>query len=207
MSEAVTTSVGSAEISNRAFSENNNPVDSVVAVSAAQLLVWALVATVTMLFAGFASAYLVRREGLDWVRVRLPGILWVNTGVLLASSGTIEAARRAYRQGDLRAVKRWAQSAVMLGAAFLLGQLAAWRQLATQGVYLPTNPYSSFFYMLTAVHGAHLLGGMLALSYLLWHVSRDAGDTIRASTLDGCATFWHFLDAIWICVYVLLLSF
>jgi heme/copper-type cytochrome/quinol oxidase subunit 3 len=122
MSEAVTTGGGSAEISNRVFSETCNPVDSVVTVSAAQLLVWALVATVTMLFAGFASAYLVRREGLDWVRVRLPGILWVNTGVLLASSATIEFVRRAYRHGDVEAVKRWVQSAVTLGAVFLLGQ-------------------------------------------------------------------------------------
>ena len=207
MSEAVTTGGGTTDIRNRAFSETGNPVDSAVTVSAAQLLVWALVATVTMLFAGFASAYLVRREGLDWVRVRLPGILWINTGVLLASSATIEFARRAYRHGEIEAVKRWVQSAVTLGAVFLLGQLAAWRQLAAQGVYLPTNPYSSFFYMLTAVHGAHLLGGMLALGYLLWHVSRADGDAIRASALDGCATFWHFLDAIWICLYVLLLSY
>ena len=207
MPEAMTSSADAAEMKRHLLRETATPVNSATEVSAGQLLVWALVATVAMLFAGFASAYLVRREGLDWVRVQLPSILRVNTVVLLASSAAMELARRAHRRGNVGAVKHWVQVSVALGGAFLLGQATAWRQLAAQGIYLPTNPYSSFFYMLTAMHAAHLLGGMLALSYLLWRVSRANGRAIKAPPLDGCATFWHFLDGIWICLYLLLLFY
>jgi cytochrome c oxidase subunit 3 len=207
MSEATTTSANAAETDRRLFRETDSSLQPAIQVSAGELLVWGLIATVAMLFAGFASAYLVRREGLDWVRLQLPGILRVNTVVLLASSVAIELARRAHRRGDVGAVKHWVQSGVTLSGVFLLGQLVAWRQLAAQGVFLPTNPYSSFFYMLTGMHGVHLLGGMLALGYLLWHLSRTNSGAPSASLLHGCSTFWHFLGGVWICLYVLLLFY
>jgi cytochrome c oxidase subunit 3 len=177
-----------------------------IAASKAQLTLLALLGTMGMLFAGFASAYLVRREGMDWAREQLPGSLALNTVVLLASSAALEVARRAHRVGRSRDVRRWIGAGALLGLVFLAGQLLAWSQLTARGVYLPSSAYSSFFFMLTAVHGVHLAGGILALAYLAWRVSRTRLQILGQGLLDGCVNYWHFLDVVWLLLYLLLLS-
>jgi cytochrome c oxidase subunit 3 len=159
-----------------------------------------------MLFAGFASAYLVRREGTDWIREQLPAILGFNTFVLLASSATMEASRASFRRCRSRGVMLWIAASAMLGLVFLGGQIIAWRQLVAKGVYLPSNPYSSFFYVLTAVHGVHLLGGIVALGYLGWRVVRRGPNLAGMDVLGSCATYWHFVGGVWLFLYLLLLS-
>ncbi len=170
-----------------------------------QVGLWALLATLGMLFAGFTSAYLVRRAGLDWQPIPLPTILWFNTGLLLSSSLTFEAARSAMRRRRTEALRSWLLITTFLGLAFLAGQLWAWHQLRAQGVYLPTSPHSSFFYMLTGVHGVHLLGGIFALLYALSQLGRSGWTPNGANALNLCATYWHFVDGVW--VYLFLLMF
>lgn len=172
-----------------------------------QLVVYALLATVCMLFAGFASAYLVRRAGTDWEQIPLPHILWYNSVLLLLSSATIEAARTAQRHSNFPKAKIWLGVSTALGLSFVGGQLLAWKQMADQGFFLPTSPYSSFFYMLTAVHGVHLLGGMIALTYLLFRISRAESYEINSDLMDSCATYWHFVDGIWVFLYLLMLLY
>jgi len=152
-----------------------------------ELLLLSFLATVVMLFAAFTAAYLIRRTAADWGRIALPRIFWVNTVILVASSGTIELARR-------RADRRWLFVTTVLGLLFLGGQLVGWRTMAENGVVLPTHPHSAFIYMLTAVHGLHLLGGLAVLIYV----------TLRATTVRLCATYWHFVDAVWIYLLVML---
>ena len=178
-----------------------------VVASKEQLTLLAVLATVGMLFAGFASAYLVRREAVDWAREQLPGILAFNTLVLLASSAALEAARAAHRRDRSRNVRHWVAAGALLGLVFLGAQLVAWKQLAAQGVYLPSSAYSSFFYMLTAVHGVHLAGGILALGYLLWRVSRYQRLRRPDGLFDGTVLYWHFVDGVWVFLYLLLLSY
>ena len=182
-------------------------VQSGPAVSTGQLTVLALLATVGMLFAGFASAYLVRREGSDWVRQPLPTILVFSTLVLLVSSVTIEISRSALRRGESAAGLWWAATTTVLGLAFLAAQLDAWQQLAAQGVYLQSGPYSSFFYVLTAAHGLHLGGGIVVLSYLLWRMRRAGKDRGVSEVFRNCATYWHFVGGVWVLVYLLLLLY
>jgi cytochrome c oxidase subunit 3 len=175
-------------------------------------------ASISMLFIGLTSAYAVR-QGLDpgWRGIRLPALLLVNTVILLASSFTLEKGRRA---GNANALIRWLGPTVLLGSLFLIGQLAAWRQLSDRGVYLGTNPHGAFFYVLTCLHGLHLLGGLLALSYLSLRVRLDHGSLVAADTgrqqaimaverrtrmVDVTAMYWHFMDGLW--VYLLLLLF
>ena len=205
MSETLTTSTEAPEtdalVSKEGFSDAAAPVRT------SQLTVLALLATVGMLFAGFASAYLVRREGTDWTHEQLPDILGLNTVLLLASSATLEAARSARRRGRSGILRISVAASTVLGLAFLGGQLVAWRELAARGVYLPSSPYSSFFFMLTAVHGVHLFGGILALGYLLSRVSRPQGTLGETGVFDGCATYWHFVDGIWVFLYFLLLFY
>lgn len=171
-----------------------------------QLGLWALLATLSMLFAGFTSAYLVRRAGSDWQPISMPGILWFNTGLLLSSSITLERARACMRRSRADALKRWLLATTLLGLAFLVGQLFAWRQLAAQGVYVPTSPHSSFFYMLTGVHGLHLLGGILALFYALSRVWRSPWTPAGANTLNLCTAYWHFVDGLWLYLFLLMFA-
>ncbi len=173
-----------------------------VAANSAQMGLWALLATITMLFAGFTSAYLVRRAGSDWQPILSPSVLWLNTVLLLASSMTLEIAREAMNRHHVAAFRFWHSATALLGLAFLIGQLVAWQQLAARGIYVPTNPHSSFFYMLTAVHGVHLLGGVFGLLYALqrtWHAPAVPHHSFRL-----CATYWHFVSGIWVFLFLLL---
>src|ERR1035438_701264 len=126
-----------------------------------------LLAATTMAFAAFTSAFVVRRGiSNDWVALPLPRIVWVNTGVLLASSLLLELARRSLKSGRRTAFNRYWTVGTVLGALFLLGQAFAWRQLNAAGIFVATNPSSSFFYLLTAAHGLHIVGGLSALAYV-----------------------------------------
>jgi cytochrome c oxidase subunit 3 len=161
-------------------------------------------ATVTMLFVGFTSAYLVRRASPDWRPIEPPPLLWLNTAVLLSSSVLLETARRRLRGWAPADASRWLAGAGLLGMLFLAGQVAAWRQLAGRGVFLASSPHSSFLHLLSGVHGAHLLGGLGWFASALIRLRRFAllpGE----DGLDLLATYWHFLAVVW--VYVLLLLF
>ncbi len=158
-------------------------------------------AGIIMFFMALTSSFLVRKGlGNDWIAFELPRVIWINTLVLLASSATVEIARSYLRRNDFSAVegfRRWWGVTTVLGLAFLGGQYLAWRQLAAQGVFLSTNPSSSFFYLLTALHGLHLLGGICALFYVSlrnWRRSQ-----ITQSTAAGLAAmYWHFMDGLWL---------
>jgi cytochrome c oxidase subunit 3 len=156
-----------------------------------------------MLFIGFTSAYMIRRTSLDWRPLRAPGILWANTAALAASSVALEAARKRLREWDLRGVFPWVAATGALGVLFLGGQVLAWRMLAAQGVFLATNPHSSFFYMLTGLHGLHLLGGLAWFAVVLVSVRR-MDYTPGEDGLRLFATYWHFLAALWAYLLVLL---
>lgn len=169
--------------------------------STAQLGLWLFLGAVTMLFAGFSSAYLVHRGAPTWQLIPMPKILWVNTALLLLSSATLERARAALLVGR-RLLLRWLSITSIIGLLFLAGQLLAWRQLAGLGVYLPSNPNSSFFYILTGAHGLHLAGGIAALFYLLCRARKSYGPGL-GSTFKLCAVYWHFLDGLWLYLFIL----
>jgi cytochrome c oxidase subunit 3 len=165
-----------------------------------------LLAASVMLFAAFTSAFFVRRGmSNDWVDTPVPGILWMNTGVLVASSLALELARRALRSGRRTAFNRYWTGATLLGVVFLCGQYAGWRQLNDAGIYLATNPSSSFFFLLTCVHAVHLLGGISALGYIDVQALMLRLGPGKRTAVDVSAYFWHFLDGVWIYLMVLFL--
>jgi cytochrome c oxidase subunit III len=165
---------------------------------------WMAIAGIMMLFAGFTSAMVVRRGASnDWLAIALPRVLYLNTIVLIASSVTLESARRSLAADRNDEFGRWLYLTVILGLGFVVGQLVAWRELASHGIYLSTNPSSSFFYLLTAAHGVHLLGGIAALSWLCF---QSRGLVLKLKTpvgVDVAAIYWHFMGGLWL--YVLLL--
>ncbi len=167
---------------------------------------WMALVAIVMLFAAFTSA-LVVRKGMsnDWVATTLPHILYSNTLILLASSLTLELSRRSLTTGMSDRFARWLYATGALGLAFVGGQLIAWHELASRGVYLATNPSSSFFYLLTAAHGVHLLGGIFALFYVAFRARRIARALDKRTALDVTAIYWHFMDGLWIYILVLLM--
>ncbi len=169
--------------------------------------IWVVLFAITMMFAAFTSALIVRKgSSLDWRTFKLPSILFFNTGLLLASGVTLEVSRRriAAFMGNIKSQvenpARWVYMTLFLGLLFVAGQYVAWSQLSAQGLYLATNPSSSFFYVLTATHALHVLGGLAGLSYVIRKLSKLS---LRRSTLDATARYWHFMDALWL--YLLLL--
>jgi len=165
---------------------------------------WLFLGTLTMMFIGFTSAYMVRRTSPDWAPLRAPGLLWVNTAMLLLSSGTLEAARRRLHGWNVAGVGPWLMATGALGALFVTGQLVAWRVLASRGYFVSSNPHNSFFYMLSGVHGVHLIVGLVWFAVVLTKARRLAY-TPGEDGLGMFATYWHFLTGLW--VYLLLLLF
>jgi cytochrome c oxidase subunit III len=177
--------------------------------SPARTGVWLGIAAIMMSFAAYTSAFIVRQGGAtDWQHITLPPMLYLNTLVLLASSATVERGRRLMEAdahwrtpAGSRGVT-WLRLTLGLGLLFLAGQIVAWRQLAAEGLYLSTSPTSGFFYVLTALHGLHLLGGITALAYALRRL-RAPITVPPTGVLDATAIYWHFMDGLW--VYLLLL--
>ena len=168
--------------------------------------IWVVLASITMTFAAFTSALIVRQgSAMDWQHLSLPRILYFNTLLLLASSFTLEVARRqvgGFMSGRCVVANpaRWLYVTLGLGLLFVAGQYIAWLQLRAQGLFLATNPNSSFFYVLTAAHALHVLGGLGGLTRVIRRLHRSV---LRKSTLDATSHYWHFMDALW--VYLLLL--
>jgi cytochrome c oxidase subunit 3 len=165
-----------------------------------------LLAAVVMFFAALTSAFIVRR-GLsnDWISTRMPQVLWLNTAALLASSAVLEMARRALRAGRRENFNRLWIAGSALGVLFLAGQYAAWLELRAQGIYLATNPSSSFFYVLTAAHALHLIGGVVALLYVSVQALRLQLGPGKRTVIDVTAVYWHFLDGLWVYLLILFL--
>jgi cytochrome c oxidase subunit 3 len=161
-------------------------------------------ACIVMFFMSLTSAYIVRKGlGSDWQPIQLPRVLWFTTMVLVLSSFTVERARRLLAQGDVSDHRAWWGITTALGLIFLGGQYAAWLALRAQGVYLASNPSSSFFYVLTAAHGAHLLGGILALLIVGLRPWRDAAER-RSTAVEVTSIYWHFMDGLWVFLFLLL---
>jgi cytochrome c oxidase subunit III len=170
---------------------------------------WVGVASIVMLFTALASAYIVRSaSGNDWRPIVMPKVLWLSTALILVSSMTMEISRRSLKEQRNEGYGRWLLLTVGLGLGFLVSQLIAWRQLIRQGVYMASDPHSSFFYLFTAAHGLHLLGGIMALTYLLFRTTKQRdtleGELRRVGAVDAATIYWHFMDGLWISLFFLL---
>src|SRR6266511_198849 len=163
--------------------------------------VWIAIATISMTFAALTSAMVVRGAAApDWRHFQLPSILYFNTLVLLVSSVTLQSARRRIAGGVPQARL---QITLGLGLLFVAGQVVAWRQLAAQGLFLATSPSSAFFYVFTALHGLHVLGGLAGLQYVQRRLRRLAGPA-PLTALGAATLYWHFMDVLWLYLLIIL---
>lgn len=142
--------------------------------------------------------------GTDWRPMPEPPLLWLNTATLLASSLAWEKARRAVRKLERETARRMTLLGATLGLAFLAGQLLLWQQYRAAGYYLSVNPSIAFFYLLTAVHGLHLAGGLVACARAVRQSLSSADEAHAFRNIGLCAVYWHFLLVVWLLLVGLL---
>jgi len=190
----------------------NANVSDAPATPAAKVGLLIFLAVITSLFALFISAYYMRMGHghttvSDWTPIVEPKVLWLNTGLLILSSVAMQWARANLLRGHARHTFEALLAAGLLTFAFLGGQFSAWQQLEAAGFFSPRNPALAFFYMLTAVHGIHLLGGLFVWARTLLRMRRPQFELIDARlSVELCAIYWHYLLLVWLVLFALLLS-
>jgi cytochrome c oxidase subunit 3 len=163
-------------------------------------------AVATSLFLLFIVGYRMRMIYADWVPVQEPVILWVNTGFLVLASIAFEWSKRAIAAGNGKITRLAFYAGGVMTFLFITGQLAAWEQLSATGHFVSSNPSSSFFYLLTGVHGLHLLGGLVAWARTVAKLQPGADLDAARMSVDLCTVYWHYLLVVWAVLFYLLLA-
>jgi len=177
-----------------------------------RIAMWFLLLVVMMTFGGLISAYIVISTNgvMEWKPFALPIQVWISTVLILASSVTYKIAHTMLSRDKQQKAKNWLLATTVFGGMFIASQLLAWVELVRRGVYVQSNPYAGFFYILTAVHAVHVIGGIIALGYILlrtWQATAsDEELTKRKQISNSVGWYWHFMDGLWI-LLVLLLGF
>ncbi|MDF7818185.1 cytochrome c oxidase subunit 3 [Runella sp. MFBS21] len=172
-----------------------------------KFILWGFIVTIIMLFASQTSAYLVRRAEGNWVEFQVPLIFWYSTVVLLVSSVAMHWAYVAAKKDNFSTLKIAISITFVLGLAFLWMQFEGWKDLVAQNVYFVGNPSGSFFYVFTLLHGLHLITGLIVLFVTFTASLRLKVHAKNLRRIEICATYWHFLDILWIYLFVFLLYF
>ena len=163
-------------------------------------------AVITSMFLLFSISHHMRSAYPDWRPVAEPGILWFNTAVLAFASMAVQWAANAARRGAAPVLRKGLLMAAVFTIVFVGGQLVAWEQMLSAGYYASKNPANAFFYMFTAIHAVHLIGGMWFLLGALNRAFKMADDAALANRVSLCATYWHYLLLVWLLLFYLLLS-
>ena len=167
---------------------------------------WLFIVSVCMIFASLTSAYIVRQAEGNWQVFDLPPLFWVSSVVILVSSLTMHWSYLAAKKDNLEMVKVGMSLTTVLGIAFLVTQVMAWNELVANNVYFTGgNPSASFVYVLSGMHGLHIVGGVVFLLITLVATFRFQVHSKNLNLIEMCTTFWHFLDALWLYLFLFLL--
>ena len=166
---------------------------------------WLFIVSALMVFAGLTSAYMVRQAAGNWLVFDLPSLFYVTTGIIMLSSVTMHWAYISAKRDNLEMTKVAITITMILGFAFFVGQFMAWGKLVEESVYLVGNPAGSFVYILSGLHMIHIVGGVVYLLIVLVATFRYKVHSRRLAQMEMCATYWHFLDALWLYLFVFLL--
>lgn len=166
---------------------------------------WLFMVSITMAFAALTSAYIVKKGDGQWLIFEMPSIFYYSTAILLVSSGFMHWAYLSAKKDNIKGLLTGVIAAVILGIVFLIMQVIGWGSLVDQGVYLVGNPAGSFMYILTGFHGLHLISGIIFLIIVLFSTLKFRVHSRNLNQLQMSMTYWHFLDAVWIYLFVFLL--
>jgi cytochrome c oxidase subunit 3 len=170
---------------------------------------WIFMVSVVMVFGAFTSAYIVRQAEGNWLDFDLPPMFWLTTIIILISSGTMQWAYISAKRDKIEMTKIAMAITTILGVAFLIGQFMGWSQLVSQGIHLVGRDSSavsgSFLFIISGVHGAHVISGVIFLAVVLAAVFKFKVHSKSLAQIEMCATYWHFLDGLWLYLFVFLL--
>jgi cytochrome c oxidase subunit 3 len=172
-----------------------------------KFILWLFLVSIIMLFASQSSAYLVRRAEGNWLEFEMPKIFWYSSAVLLISSMAMQWAYFSAKKDQFNQLKIAISITFVLGLAFLWMQFEGWKQLVAMNVYFVGNPSGSFFYVFTGLHGFHIITGLIVLLFALIAAFRLNVHAKNLRRIQICATYWHFLDILWLYLFVFLFTF
>lgn len=172
-----------------------------------QFMLWGFLGTITLLFTGILTAYLVLSLGSNWGELAIPGIFYVTSLIILASSYTIHQSYKAAKTDDIPGLQFWLLISLLLGLLFLLGQGMGWYQLLSQGLTLQTNNGIAFIYLLSGLHALHIVGGVVFIGVAWWRSKHFHIHSRNLKGLFNCCTYWHFVDALWFYVFFFIVIF
>ncbi len=172
-----------------------------------KFILWLFIVSIVMLFASQTSAYLVRRAEGNWLEFEIPQIFYYSTAVLMASSLFLQFAYFSAKKDNFNMLKIAISITFVLGIAFLVMQFQGWKDLVAQNVYFVGNPSGSFFYVFTFLHGFHLITGLIVLCVTFVSALQLRVHAKALRRIEICTTYWHFLDILWIYLFVFLIYF
>ncbi|GAB3653884.1 hypothetical protein GCM10028791_24230 [Echinicola sediminis] len=176
-----------------------------IAMHPKKFALWLFIVSVVMIFAALTSAFIVRQGEGNWLEYDLPEILWFTSGVILLSSASMHWAYVSAKKDQMSSLKLALSITTILGLAFLVGQWFSWVALVERDVYFVGNPAGSFMYVLTGLHGVHLISGVIFLIIVLFSSFKYSIHSKRMNTMEMCATYWHFLGGLWLYLFAFLL--
>ncbi len=180
-------------------------VDQPIAMHPKKFALWLFLVTIVMIFAALTSAYIVRQSEGNWLEYDLPTIFWYTSGIVVVSSIFLQYAYSAAKKDNLGGLRAGISLAVLFGIAFLVGQWYSWVALVDENVFFVGNPSGSFLYVFTGLHAVHLISGVIFLIIVLISTYRYKVHSQSMDTLEMATTFWHFLAALWLYLFMFLL--
>ena len=180
-------------------------VDQPIAMHPKKFALWLFLVTVVMIFAALTSAYIVRQSEGNWLEYDLPTIFWYTSGIVIISSICLQYAYWAAKRDNLTGLRAGLGLSVLFGIAFLVGQWYSWVALVDENVFFVGNPSGSFLYVFTGLHAVHLISGVIFLIIVLISTYRYKVHSKSMDTLEMATTFWHFLAALWLYLFMFLL--
>jgi cytochrome c oxidase subunit III len=181
--------------------------EATLSVDPKKFILWLFIVSIVMLFASQTSAYLVRRAEGNWLEFEMPIVFWYSTAVLVLSSLSMHWAYYSAKKDDFNNLKIAISVTFVLGLAFLYMQFQGWREMVDMKVYFVGNPSGSFLYVFTGLHAFHLISGLFVLLFALVSAYRFKVHAKNLRRIEICATYWHFLDILWVYLFFFLLTF
>ena len=178
-----------------------------LAMNAKKFGMWLFLATVMMLFMSITSAYIVRQAEGNWFYFDLPSLFYITTVIIIVSSVTMQLAYFAAKKDNVSTAKTMILLTAILGVGFLAGQFFGWKQLVANSIYLVGNPSGSFLYIITGLHGLHIVSAVIFLLIMLSAVFKGKVSSGNMTKMEMCTTYWHFLGALWLYLFIFLLLY
>lgn len=182
-----------------------------LAMNPKKFALWLFIVSIVMIFAAMTSAYIVRKGEGNWLIVDIPSIMYINTAIIIVSSITMHWAYLSAKRDNFQPLKSALLLTTVLGIVFIAGQIISWEKLHEAGVFFggngktAANPAGSFVYVLTGLHGFHLVSGVIFLLIVLISAFRYEVHSKNMVLIEMCSIYWHFLDVLWVYLFVFLL--